>query len=73
MLPAYLDAHREIFEDGDVEKGDLTSKMKGLVLIEPEKEGQAMSMTDIVERCCEELHQFVNAEGSNGVKHLIAY
>lgn len=62
MLPAYLDAHREMFEGGDVEKGDLTSKVKGLILIEPEKKDQVMSMSDIVERCCEELHQFVSTE-----------
>ncbi|KAG0702970.1 hypothetical protein DFH29DRAFT_1044387 [Suillus ampliporus] len=65
VLPAYLDAHREIFEGGDVENGDLTSKVKGLVLIEAEKEGQVMSMTDVVERCCQELHQLVKAEGSS--------
>jgi nicotinamide/nicotinate riboside kinase len=65
VLPAYLDAHREIFEDGDVENGGLTNKVKGLVLIEPEREDKEMSMTDIVERCCQELYQFVMAEGSN--------
>jgi nicotinamide/nicotinate riboside kinase len=51
-----------MFEGGDVEKGDLTSKVKGLILIEPEKKDQVMSMSDIVERCCEELHQFVSTE-----------
>lgn len=65
VLPAYLDAHREIFEGADVENGDLTNKVKGLVLIEPGKEDKEMSMTDIVERCCQELCQFVMAEGSN--------
>jgi nicotinamide/nicotinate riboside kinase len=65
VLPAYLDAHREIFEDGDVENGGLTNKVKGLVLIEPERENKEMSMTDIVERCCQELYQFVVPEGSN--------
>lgn len=65
VLPAYLDAHRDIFEGADVENGDLTNKVKGLVLIEPGKEDKEMSMTDIVERCCQELCQFVMAEGSN--------
>ncbi|KAG2153639.1 uncharacterized protein EDB93DRAFT_1133879 [Suillus bovinus] len=65
VLPAYLDAHREIFEGGDVENGGLTNKVEGLVLIEPEKEGKEMSMTDIVERCCQELYQLVRAEGSS--------
>lgn len=62
VLPAYLDAHREIFEGGDVENGGLTNKVGGLVLIEPEKEDKEMSMTDIVERCCQELYQLVRAE-----------
>ncbi|KAG1799849.1 uncharacterized protein HD556DRAFT_1430558 [Suillus plorans] len=62
VLPAYLDAHREIFEGGDVENGSLTNKVEGLVLIEPEKEDKEMSMTDIVERCCQELYQLVRAE-----------
>ncbi|KAG1847360.1 hypothetical protein DFJ58DRAFT_798162 [Suillus subalutaceus] len=69
VLPAYLDAHHEIFEGGDVENGGLTNKVKGLVLIESEKEDKEMSMTNMVERCCQELYQFVIAEGSNkGVK-----
>lgn len=62
VLPAYLDAHREIFEGGDVENGGLTNKVEGLILIEPEKEDKEMSMTDIVERCCRELYQLVRAE-----------
>ncbi|KAG2358907.1 hypothetical protein BDR07DRAFT_1293527 [Suillus spraguei] len=65
VLPAYLDAYREMFESGDVENGDLTNKVEGLVLIEPEKEGKRMSMTDIVERCCQELYKLVRAEGSS--------
>jgi len=65
VLPAYLCAHRDIFEGADVERGDLTNKVKGLVLIEPEKEDQAMSMTDIVNRCCEELYQFASVEESS--------
>jgi nicotinamide/nicotinate riboside kinase len=63
VLPAYLEAHRDMFEGGAVEKGKLTNKVKGLVLIEPEEEDQVMSMTDVVERCCKVLYQFVSAEG----------
>ncbi|KAI0296524.1 hypothetical protein B0F90DRAFT_1745975 [Multifurca ochricompacta] len=47
--PAYLDAHRSIFTDGDVERG--SPLLPDLVLIE----SLELSMNDIVARCCKEL------------------
>ncbi|KAI0256448.1 P-loop containing nucleoside triphosphate hydrolase protein [Lactifluus subvellereus] len=49
VYPAYVDAHRSIFTDGDVEGG--SPLLPGLMLIEPLQ----MSMDDIVARCCGEL------------------
>ena len=48
VYPAYLDAHKEIFVDGDVEHGHLTSTVARLILIE----GLEISMSDAVEQCC---------------------
>ncbi|KAI9510063.1 P-loop containing nucleoside triphosphate hydrolase protein [Russula earlei] len=49
VYPAYVQAHRALFTDGDVEGGALLAP--GIVLIEP----QQMNMDDIFTRCCEEL------------------
>ncbi|KAI0288107.1 hypothetical protein BC826DRAFT_1093141 [Russula brevipes] len=49
VYPAYIDANRSMFTDGDVERG--SPLLPGLVLIEPLQ----MGMDDIVARCCEEL------------------
>ncbi|EGN99590.1 hypothetical protein SERLA73DRAFT_179670 [Serpula lacrymans var. lacrymans S7.3] len=49
--PAYVDAHQHIFENGDVEKGKLKGTVDKLILLE----GAQMSMSEIVERCLEEL------------------
>jgi len=54
VYPAYLDAHREMFEDGDVERGRPGNKVQGLVLLESLKMGEA------VERCCEALKETVD-------------
>ena len=49
MYPAYIEAHSEIFEGGDVEKGNPTGhKVENLVLIQ----GLEMEMSDAVEKCC---------------------
>lgn len=53
VYPAYLDAHKDIFVDGDVERGPLTSTVGGLILIE----GLELSMSDAVERCCSVLKE----------------
>jgi len=49
VYPAYLDAHRDMFTDSDVEGG--SPLLQGLVLIEPLQ----MNMDGIVARCCREL------------------
>jgi len=48
VYPAYLDAHKDVFTNGDVEHGQLTSTVGGLILIE----GLEISMSDAVEQCC---------------------
>jgi len=48
VYPAYLDAHREVFKNGDVERGQLTDKFEGLILLE----SLDISMSEAVERCC---------------------
>jgi len=53
VYPAYLDAHKDIFVDGDVEHGPLTSTVDGLILIE----SLEISMSDAVERCCSVLKE----------------
>jgi len=53
VYPAYVDAHKDIFVDGDVEHGRLTSTNSGLILIE----GLEISMSDAVEQCCSALKE----------------
>ena len=48
VYPAYLNAHKDIFTNGDVEHGQLTLNAGGLILIE----GLEISMSDAVEQCC---------------------
>ncbi|KIM45070.1 hypothetical protein M413DRAFT_8407 [Hebeloma cylindrosporum] len=48
VYPAYLDAHKDVFVDGDVEHGQPTNKIEGLILLE----SLDISMSDAVERCC---------------------
>jgi len=58
VYPAYVEAHQEMFENGDVENGKPTGeKVQGLVIMEPVKkeEEEVMSMNDMVRRCCEVL------------------
>lgn len=49
VWPAYVDAHKGIFENGDVENGKLTGVIGDLVLLE----SFSISITEAVERCCE--------------------
>jgi nicotinamide/nicotinate riboside kinase len=51
VYPAYLDAHNEMFEGGNVEHGKPNNKVPGLVLLE----SLEMEMAEEVERCCEVL------------------
>lgn len=54
VYPAYVEAHRDIFENGDVENGKPTGNIvPGLVVIEPVKKGEEMSVEDIVRHCCD--------------------
>ncbi|KAF9219557.1 P-loop containing nucleoside triphosphate hydrolase protein [Gyrodon lividus] len=59
--PAYVEAHQDMFENGDVENGNPTSeKMQGLVVMEPVRKGAELSMEDMVRKCCEVLSNFVH-------------
>lgn len=49
VYPAYIEAHKDVFEEGDVEHGKPTSKVEGLILLE----SLNISMDDAVTRCCE--------------------
>ncbi|KIJ67470.1 hypothetical protein HYDPIDRAFT_84316 [Hydnomerulius pinastri MD-312] len=54
VYPAYLEAHQEMFEGGDLENGKPTNeKVERLFLMEPVKE--SLTMTKMVEKCCAEL------------------
>jgi len=55
IYPAFLDAHKDIFMDGDVEHGQLTSTVNGLILIE----SLEISMSNAVEKCCSVLKAMV--------------
>ncbi|KAF5385768.1 hypothetical protein D9615_002339 [Tricholomella constricta] len=55
VYPAYVDAHREVFIDGDVEKGMAGDKVQGLILLESLK----MKMSDAVSRVCRVLEEVV--------------
>lgn len=52
VWPAYVDAHKGVFENGDVEHGKLTGGIEDLVLLETLE----ISMTEAVERCCQVIH-----------------
>ena len=49
MYPAYVDAHKAVFENEDVEHGKPTNKVEGLILLDT----LDITMTDAVEKCCE--------------------
>jgi nicotinamide/nicotinate riboside kinase len=49
VFPAYVDAHKDLFEGGDIENGNLNGqKVDGLVLLETLN----ISMTEAAERSC---------------------
>ena len=48
VWPAYVAAHEQILENGDVEHGKPNGRVRGLLLIE----GLEMSMTEMVDRVC---------------------
>ncbi|KXN90122.1 Nicotinamide riboside kinase [Leucoagaricus sp. SymC.cos] len=53
VYPAYLEAHREVFINEDVEHGAPTDKVKGLVLLETLE----MTMGEAVDWCCRVLKE----------------
>ena len=58
VYPAYMDAHEEVFQNGDVEEGEPTCKVQELFVLESLK----MEMNDVVERCCQVLKTVVERE-----------
>ncbi|KAH7888434.1 hypothetical protein F5I97DRAFT_1852647 [Phlebopus sp. FC_14] len=57
VYPAYLEAHKDIFEGGNVETGKLNEeKVKDLMVLE----NAQMDTTDVVAVCCEKLKAFVS-------------
>jgi nicotinamide/nicotinate riboside kinase len=58
VYPAYIDANRDVFEGGDVERGKPSGKVERLVLLE----SLEMSMGDAVSRSCEVIAAFLEAE-----------
>jgi nicotinamide/nicotinate riboside kinase len=49
VYPAYVEAHSDIFEGGDVENGEPTGqKVENLILVK----GLEMEMSDVVDKCC---------------------
>ncbi|KAI0033444.1 P-loop containing nucleoside triphosphate hydrolase protein [Vararia minispora EC-137] len=61
VYPAYVDAHRALFEDGNIETGVPT--LPGLKLFEPLR----MRMDDVVERSCEVIERALRASFSGEV------
>jgi len=55
VYPAYVNAHEEVFENGDVEGGEPGSKVEGLIVLESLK----IEMNDVINRCCEVLREYV--------------
>jgi nicotinamide/nicotinate riboside kinase len=54
VWPAYVEAHRDVFENGDVGHGKVNAgKVKHLILLE------GMSMEDLVINSCEVLKHYV--------------
>lgn len=61
VYPAYVEAHRDMFENRDVENGNPTGqRVPNLVVIEPVKKGAEMSIDDVVRRCCDVLGDFAS-------------
>jgi len=50
VYPAYVSAHKGLFEGGDVENGSLTAEAKSCLLL---LEGQKMSMQELLDNSCQ--------------------
>ncbi|KAG5638790.1 hypothetical protein H0H81_010019 [Sphagnurus paluster] len=55
VYPGYLEAHRDVFIDGDVEGGEPGDKVRGLIMLESLK----ISMGEAVSQVCKVLEQVV--------------
>ena len=51
VWPAYVEAHEHIFENGEIERGSPSGKVKDLILIE----GMEKSMAETIELVCSRL------------------
>jgi len=59
VYPAYVDANRGLFHNGDLEHGPLaTDGVEGLVLIEPLN----VELGEVVEGCCQILREEVEGQ-----------
>lgn len=57
VWPAYVEAHKDLFVDGDVENGQLSpKKVPNLVLLETLQ----MSMSEAVEKSCDVIRAFLD-------------
>ncbi|KAI6017556.1 hypothetical protein PISMIDRAFT_678292 [Pisolithus microcarpus 441] len=67
--PAYVAAHKDMFENGDVESGrPAGDRTRGMVVLENEK----MSTTEVVDRCCKEIAASLRALLQQGDFHYEA-
>ncbi|KAK2467856.1 hypothetical protein APHAL10511_000151 [Amanita phalloides] len=55
VYPAYVDAHRDMLEGGDVERGKPSGKVDGLILLDM----LTMAMDEAVDRCCTALTEAI--------------
>lgn len=53
VYPAYLEAHKDVFENGDVENGKPESKVEELLVLESLK----MDIGEAFDRCCQKLKE----------------
>lgn len=57
VWPAYVKAHRDMLEGGDLDHGKASSKVKDLILID----GLDQSMSEMMDRVCEQLVKSVQS------------
>ena len=55
VWPAYMEAHREVFVDGDVEHGKSSEKVEGLVVVD----ALDVTMGEMIDCACEKLKKGV--------------
>ena len=53
VYPAYLEAHKDVFENGDVENGKPASKVEELLVLESVK----MDIGEAFDLCCQKLKE----------------